>query len=1314
MAIGFNNVGSFDGAGSANLNNPTSLQFGPDGKLYVSEQNGTINVFTVEDDGNGNYVATAGEELTLANGGGVAKSILNHNDDGTNQPFIGDRQVTGILVAGTAANPVLYVSSSDPRIATFQDSNLDTNSGVLTKVTWNGSNWQAVDLIRGLPRSEENHAVNGMVLSQDGTKLYLTVGGNTNNGAPSDFFTYTGEYALSGTVLEIDLVALNNLPVLTDPIGGQVNANLVARNYVYDIPTLDDPTVPNNGVRENINGLDVAGPWGGNDGFNMAILPADAPFRIYADGFRNHYDLVLNQSGQLYTVDNGSNGSIGGNPVIGSDGQATNQVNNGGNGAAEPLFLIEDGGYYGHPAPARSNQDLPWTVFNDSGNPDGSLSPNSVPNLSALVPAGVNIAPGFLIDPSKFTGDPVRLAESGVRVEYDSPQSNALVTIGSSSNGLVEYSSGAFDGALDGALLVAQFNSNITVLNVNADGTGLDPIIDPGDDGILGTGDDFTLDADGVYPLFSGLQTPLDVTTGPGGTIWVAEIGDGIEVYAPLGGAPDINIDLDKDGILNPVDPFIFDASNGTSVQVKPGQTLLWDFDSNLDENRPGPSGYGGGLTGVMINGVTDFQEFFQEPSALPGQDINLDNVKFITAAGGGTTVVENVSNGDAFGELNNGEFLFHTGVTIGSAVNTFTVQWNIFNPAANFSGPFQEIGGYIGTGDQSNYLKIAATQDPQGEIVVLLEDKDNIVSSAFIQADDLFTVPLNQEIFFQLEINPAAATATPTITYETGTGTNTVSGAAVNLQGTGVLDAILGNYKVQDQASGLAVGLFSTNRGQPEAPEGSFAGVFGDIEITATGNTADLQLSKAVDNSSPAIGDNVTFILMVDNLGPINATGVSVENILPSGFTYVSDTGSGAYNPATGIWSIGGVTNGGRSILNITAQVTDSVDSNILYRVNAGGPEIPALDGNLNWSPDTDAANSPFLATNSGTTGTFGTGAAITLNGSVPAGTPANIFQQERFDFDGAPNMEWDFPVAPGTEVEVRLYFAELFDGITAAGQRVFDVAVEGVVPAAFDNVDPFAIAGGLNTGFMLKDTVTVNDDGVLDLDFIGSVENPAIKGIEILTGATSGAYINSAQILTSDQLDPDSTPGNGFTGEDDEKKFSTTLRSPGTEEIELYRFRNTNFDTGTYLFVGAAERDAILANPDFNQTFELEGNGIPAFTASTKSGENLVPFFRLRSIDVPGTYLFVSTEEYNAIFDGNSAQKDKWLSEGFDTQGVDIPEFYLYGVGAGKGIEFNRFQNSKNGTFLYAGPEETASIINNPALSGAFTYQGGAFESL
>ena len=1020
MAINFNSSGSFKGVAGdaiADLANPTSLQFGPDGRLYVSEQNGRINAFTIALQG-GNYVATAQEELVLANGGGVVKSIMNHNDKGSLDPFIGDRQVTGMLVAGTAANPVLYISSSDPRIGVNGDLNLDTNSGIVTRVTKTATGWAAVDILRGLPRSEENHANNGLVLSADGTKLYVAVGGNTNNGAPSSFFSYAGEYALSGTVLEIDLTAINNLPILTDSDGSQINGAALSRQYIYDLPTLDDPNIPNvtDGVGENAAGLDENGPFGGNDGLNMAILPANAPLRIYADGFRNPYDLVLRADGKLYTVDNGSNGGLGGNPISVA-GEATNLPNNGGVGDNEPFYLIQDGQYYGHPAPARANQNLSWTVYNNSGTPDTTLAVNTVPDLSALVPASLKqsssnptgIPAGFLIDPSKFTANAARLLQTGIRVPADSSASKKLALLASSSNGMVEYTANSFGGALKGAILVASFNGNIALINLNDAGTGLDPLIDPGTDGILGTADDTVAAASGITQLITGLSTPLDVIQGPNGTIWVAEIGgDFIKAFAPS----DIVVitdDFDGDGILNTTDPFIRDASNGKGVTLFPGQTLKWDFDPNQDNNLPGPNGYGGGLTGVMINGSTDFEKFFQLPSTLPGNIVNIDNVKFITAAGGGTTVIENVSNGDATGTTNTGEYLFHTGFKLAPTIDLFKIKWSVINPL--LTGPNQQIGGYIGTGDQSNYLKIVATANPAGEIQILLENNNVVQSQVFIQADDLFTVPVDQQIFFEFQINPSAGTATPTITYETGGGnTKTVTGAAINLSGTNVLKSILGTNTVQGQTTGLAVGLYSSNVGQPAAPNGSFQAIFTDIEVTGVGSAA----------------------------------------------------------------------------------------SKVLYRVNAGGPEVAAIDGGPNWSADLNVANSPFLANaGSNTVSNFNVQPGLAL----PPSTPAAIFLDERSDFGSPTNpaeMAWAFAVPSGT-YEVRLYVGNGFGGTAAIGDRVFDVALEGTVPASLNNIDPVAKFGNL-TGGMLSHVVQVTD-GTLNIDFLHDIaENPLINGIEII----------------------------------------------------------------------------------------------------------------------------------------------------------------------------------------------------------------------
>ena len=1032
MGINFQQVGNFSGivGGSSVLNNPTSLQFGPDGRLYVSEQNGEINAFTVELV-DGEYVATDHEVLLTATGLDIVQSIQNHNDDGSLSAE-GNRQVTGLVVAGTADNPVLYISSSDPRISANGEVGLDTNSGTITRATLNDDgSWDVVDIVRGLPRSEENHAVNGLQISPDGASLFLSVGGFTNNGAPSTFFSNTAEFALSGAILEIDLVAIDALPVLTDADGGQGGT---PRDFVYDLPTLDDPNRANDGVLETVDGLDVNGPFGGNDGLNQAILTADAPIRIFADGLRNAFDLVLTESGQLFTFDNGPNGNFGG-PAIFVDGEATNQIVNGGNEFADSdgLFLVTEGSFLGHANPTRSNQDGSLTVFDDDGNPDASLDINFVADLSELVPDGLDIQDGFLIDPSRFAGledatpeeIAARLLESGILVPNSSPDSSALLTIGSSTNGITEFTSDAFDGALQGALIAVSQNGNVTLVNVNDDGTGLDPIFDPGPNGLLGDADDVLVSESGELTLFNGGGFPLDVTIGPDGTIFIANLGsNSITVLAPGDLLLPGDTDIDDDGLSNTVDPFSRDALNGTSVLVRPDEEVVFDFDSNLDENQQGPNGISSGLTGLATNGETDFDEFLLSESTRPGQDIQLDNVGFATASGGGTTVVDFASNGTASGTANDGEFLFQTGVRIAPNVETFVVEWVVFNPAIGPTTPGtntgagftedanQEIGGFIGTGDQSNFLKVVATDsaDNGPGFIVELENDDGIVTSNFLAAPDLFTgQSVNQStITIQLEVDVEAQTATPTIIYQLAAGgTADITGDAISLAGTNVLDAITGDFTVSDQATGLAVGLFSTNGDAPE--ETAFQAAFDEISVIATGDA----------------------------------------------------------------------------------------ERTVIERINIGGPEVAALDGGPAFAEDTQANPSEFFV--AGETNAFdnnGVTPGDTVPDTTPSDI-FNVARFDR-DNNGSPDeLTYSFGDLEDGLYEVTVFLGNGFSGASQIGQRVFDITLEGEVPPVFNNIDPVLLFGN-NTGGALTAFVEVSD-GVLDVEFIHGVENPNPFAIEI-----------------------------------------------------------------------------------------------------------------------------------------------------------------------------------------------------------------------
>jgi LPXTG-site transpeptidase (sortase) family protein len=92
----------------------------------------------------------------------------------------------------------------------------------------------------------------------------------------------------------------------------------------------------------------------------------------------------------------------------------------------------------------------------------------------------------------------------------------------------------------------------------------------------------------------------------------------------------------------------------------------------------------------------------------------------------------------------------------------------------------------------------------------------------------------------------------------------------------------------------------------------------------TVTGQAADIAVTKTVDNATPNLGSNVTFIITATNNGPSNATGVQVTDMLPVGLTYVSSLASaGPYDPVTGIWNIGALTSGTNATLSIVATAT-------------------------------------------------------------------------------------------------------------------------------------------------------------------------------------------------------------------------------------------------------------------------------------------------------------------------------------------------------------------------------------------------------
>lgn len=160
----------------------------------------------------------------------------------------------------------------------------------------------------------------------------------------------------------------------------------------------------------------------------------------------------------------------------------------------------------------------------------------------------------------------------------------------------------------------------------------------------------------------------------------------------------------------------------------------------------------------------------------------------------------------------------------------------------------------------------------------------------------------------------------------------------------------------------------------------------------------ADLSLTQTVNNSSPAFNSNIIFTITVINSGPYSMSGVSVQDILPTGLAYVSSTpSSGSYDSATGIWTVGTLASGTNAKLNITAKVTTSgvfVNKSEVWTSDLSDPD--SNPGNGATTEDDYATTTATLNPTPTPTGTSIPARSVVINEIAWAGTASTLTDDE------------------------------------------------------------------------------------------------------------------------------------------------------------------------------------------------------------------------------------------------------------------------------------------------------------------------------
>lgn len=292
------------------VSQPTAGAWGPDGRLYVTSLDGHVTAYTFDED----Y-----ELLDSATYAGVS-ALTNHE------------------TLGIALNPFdppepvkLYVAHGDHYLhGGATPTEFSPYTGQISVLT--GPDFDApVPLVTGLPVSNHDHALNGLVFDHNGD-LLISVGSMTNAGVKDPDSGDLPESPLSAAIVK----ARTSKPDFQGAV-----------QYVETLTGL-----PNDDQRS---------------GEQVDVAPG-SDVVVHAHGLRNAFGLVYTTTGRLYATDNGPNVGFG----AASTGPTTQ--------SADPydddeLNLVEAGNYYGSPNRARGRSDQRQNVYRA-----GLAGPASIPD----------------------------------------------------------------------------------------------------------------------------------------------------------------------------------------------------------------------------------------------------------------------------------------------------------------------------------------------------------------------------------------------------------------------------------------------------------------------------------------------------------------------------------------------------------------------------------------------------------------------------------------------------------------------------------------------------------------------------------------------------------------------------------------------------------------------------------------------------------------------------------------------------------------------------------------------------------------------
>ncbi|HLO46499.1 MAG TPA: SdrD B-like domain-containing protein [Leadbetterella sp.] len=307
------------------------------------------------------------------------------------------------------------------------------------------------------------------------------------------------------------------------------------------------------------------------------------------------------------------------------------------------------------------------------------------------------------------------------------------------------------------------------------------------------------------------------------------------------------------------------------------------------------------------------------------------------------------------------GVFEWHTGFLPTSPLVT--------NPTAAGAGDYY-LFERSGAGCYSNPTLVSVTAISCAQTIDL----------SLLKTADRRTVNQNDNIVYTIQLTNSGPDAATNVIIEdrlpsglqfvsSSTLTNTSGLLTATIPSIAVGQTVYFTYTTRATGSGSIINVaevVSADQRDSDSTPGNGATVNEDddddevINVVVPNPLADLSLQKLVSNSTPNVGDNISYTIRVTNAGPNTATNVEIADILPTGLTLVSVTGADVNNATgnTATASFASILSGSFEEFFITATVTGSGSITNRAEVSKSDQQDPDSTPNNGGNEDDDDTN--------------------------------------------------------------------------------------------------------------------------------------------------------------------------------------------------------------------------------------------------------------------------------------------------------------------------------------------------------------------